>query len=143
MPKKIPGMMRTKRSLSRSTKVIASTPTAKANSRTRLRSGSRSKPRLPQSTTTATLYAGVASRVTGRTIIEDSEDRNLWNVVFLSIINGQGVPGIARKIGCQVEQAKDYIGKFADAHPDVLGILALRGLELALTRPLLPAMGGS
>ncbi|NQT17669.1 MAG: hypothetical protein HQ582_33245, partial [Planctomycetes bacterium] len=77
--------------------------------------------------------ADVASRVTGQQVTKSSPTRGTWKVVFLSLINGQGVGGIADKLGVTVDKAKGYIAEFETAYPDVVGILALRGLQLALS----------
>lgn len=82
---------------------------------------------------TGDLYAQVASRVTGQTITKNSPTRDLWKVIFLSLVNGQAAGGIADKLGITVDKAKEYIAEFQGAYPDVIAVLSLRGVELALS----------
>jgi DNA polymerase I-like protein with 3'-5' exonuclease and polymerase domains len=79
------------------------------------------------------LYSQVATRISGEPITKDSPERTQWKIVFLALINGKAPAGIARQLNCSVPQAKGYIARFGQTYPDIIGILALRSLELALS----------
>lgn len=82
---------------------------------------------------TGDLYVQMAQNVFHETITGTDERRKTIKTVFLAQLNGQSATGLANKLGCSVEQAKQHIDQFYAVYEDVLTYLWLLRCQVAIT----------
>ena len=80
----------------------------------------------------ADFYTVAATAMLGKPPRNKAE-RNFCKQTVLGIVNGMGPGGLAKRLGCDLDTARSYLRKFAEAYPNDAAFRRLMVNQIALT----------